>query len=95
MNNGEAHFVLPMFKNHKYIKVSEGNHFGIVDIVGSQLLIENQDLDQWFGNRNNLIRHFTVMTTSENIGCLCLSTLNLHQMQLEFTPYFMELFHKH
>jgi hypothetical protein len=32
---GRASFVLPRYKNTPYIKIKEGNHFGIIDIVGS------------------------------------------------------------
>jgi hypothetical protein len=32
---GEASFVLPSYENTPYIKVTEGGHLGIIDIVGS------------------------------------------------------------
>lgn len=32
---GEAAFVLPSFKNTKYIMIESGDHFGVIDIIGS------------------------------------------------------------
>jgi hypothetical protein len=32
---GMAGFVLPFFKNVAYIEVEEGDHFGVMDIIGS------------------------------------------------------------
>ena len=33
--DGDAAFVLPSFKNTKYITIENGDHFGIIDIMGS------------------------------------------------------------
>jgi len=33
--SGESAFVLPSFDNTKYINIGVGDHFGIIDIVGS------------------------------------------------------------
>ena len=33
--NGMAGFVLPFFKNVAYIEIEEGDHFGVMDIIGS------------------------------------------------------------
>ena len=32
---GLAGFVLPFFKNVTYIEIDEGDHFGVMDIIGS------------------------------------------------------------
>jgi hypothetical protein len=32
---GEAQFVLPEYNNLPYINISNNNHFGLIDIVGS------------------------------------------------------------
>ena len=33
--DGAAAFVLPSFRNTKYIKIEKGDHFGIIDFIGS------------------------------------------------------------
>lgn len=35
MTEGSAAFVLPAFKNKKYISIQEGDYFGVLDIVAS------------------------------------------------------------
>jgi len=37
MIKGGAGFVLPKYKNTEFIKIHVGNHFGVIDIVGSML----------------------------------------------------------
>jgi len=54
LHKGQASFVLPIVKNFQYIKIAPGDHFGIIDIVGSQLELDEGNLENWFENRNNL-----------------------------------------
>jgi len=35
MISGDAAFVLPFFKNVSYIQIEKGDHFGVMDIIGS------------------------------------------------------------
>jgi hypothetical protein len=56
---GKASFVLPRFKNAQYIKINLGNHFGIIDIVGS-CQIYNFELSEWYKKKAILTRQFTV-----------------------------------
>ena len=37
LKEGSCGFVLPKFRNAKYIDIDEGTYFGITDIVGSSL----------------------------------------------------------
>ena len=32
---GKAAFVLPSYENTRYIDINSGNHFGVMDIIGS------------------------------------------------------------
>jgi hypothetical protein len=60
LHKGAANFVLPIVKNYPYISIEHGDHFGVIDIVGSQLEDDESELDDWFENRNNLKRFFSV-----------------------------------
>ena len=40
---GMASFVLPAYENTSYVNINRGNHFGIMDIIGS--IVTNKDLD--------------------------------------------------
>ena len=55
MLKGQASFVLPSFENTPYIKVTEGGHLGIIDIVGS-IQQADEDLDDWMNNKDILKR---------------------------------------
>lgn len=35
MISGNAAFVLPSFKNVAYVQIEKGDHFGVMDIIGS------------------------------------------------------------
>jgi hypothetical protein len=73
LNEGTAHMVLPLYNNQKYIAIEKGNHFGIIDIIGCQILKENQNLDDWYQNRYQLIRHFSIQVSSVIADTLTLS----------------------
>ena len=34
LHSGQANFVLPLANFYPYIKIEEGDHFGIIDIIG-------------------------------------------------------------
>lgn len=44
---GKASFVLPRYKNTSYINIKNGNHFGVIDIVGSAHT-QNIDMKEWY-----------------------------------------------
>ena len=48
---GKCGFVLPKYKNTTYIEVTQGSHFGIIDIVGS-ILKTPYELDNWFTHKD-------------------------------------------
>ena len=76
-----------------YIKINEGNHFGLVDIIGS-MLENNNDFSQinsWTNYRDKLRRQFTVMAVDQ-CEILSLNINNLARMQSEFLEYYEELF---
>jgi len=81
MNKGTAHFVLPIFNNQKYISVDDGDHFGLIDIIGSQFEIENDNnLDNWYNNRHELRRHFTIQTSTDTADTLSLHIEDVYKM---------------
>ena len=59
-----------------------GDHFGIIDIVGS-ILHSKVDLDNWINHKDLLQRQFTVMSLMES-EVLCLAVQDLNRMKQEF-----------
>lgn len=59
MMSGKAAYVLPSFNNTPYISINEGEHFLLVDIVGSAF--DNKfDFVNWYQNKNLLECQFTI-----------------------------------
>jgi len=56
---GEAEFVLPEYKNLPYISISNNNHYGLIDIVGSSIE-EGFDIKSWYDHFYQLKRHFSI-----------------------------------
>ena len=57
---GEAGFILPKYDNAIYIKIQEGDHFGIIDIIGS-FSNDLMELEEWINKKSRLQRQFTVI----------------------------------
>ena len=53
---GECGFVLPKHNDAKYIELAVGNHFGVIDIVGSILGDPTRDLENWLSYKESLKR---------------------------------------
>ena len=49
--SGLASFVLPSYNNLSYIKIDIGEHFGIIDIIGSANSSQF-DLKNWIDHKN-------------------------------------------
>lgn len=64
LTKGQAGFVLPKYENAIYIKIKEGDHFGIIDIMGS-CHSKGIDLNDWMNHKAILERQFTVMAITE------------------------------
>ena len=43
LKEGSCGFVLPKHKNAKYINITTGAHFGIIDIVSSSFSVKNDN----------------------------------------------------
>lgn len=87
---GKAAFVLPRYRNVPYIRIIEGNHFGIIDIVGS-CQIHNIEITEWYKKKSLLTRQFTVQSKTQ-CEVLILSIQHLFQMEQEFNDCFDDLF---
>jgi hypothetical protein len=75
MTNGSSAYVIPIYSNAEYMKINSGEHFGVIDIVGSMQFIE-EDLDAWYDFKHKLKRQFSVQSIGES-ECLSLSVDNL------------------
>jgi hypothetical protein len=60
MLSGKACFVLPFYSNSSYIDIDIGDHFGIIDIIGSAN-VSKFDLKNWIEHKKSLYRQFTIM----------------------------------
>lgn len=60
LKNGLAGYVLPRHKNIMYIKLYKGQHFGMVDIMGSFIENDDFDIDNWIQYKDSLKRQFSI-----------------------------------
>jgi CRP-like cAMP-binding protein len=82
LSSGAIALVLPKFENKTYIHYRHGNTFGVVDILGCCLKNELA-FDDYFNNKNQLERQFTVMA-SKTTDLMCLSVQDLERIKCEF-----------
>lgn len=92
LTNGKAAFVLPRYQNVQYIKIRKGNHFGVMDIIGS---IRDHDPDAeitscWFKLRTHLTRQFSVLSVGDS-QVLSLQIDDLYRMEQEYFDQFTNL----
>lgn len=82
--------VLPKHENTKFVNITRGNQFGVVDIIGSILMNEDMQTDDWFMRKDKMKRQFTVMS-GQYTEMLILTIQDVHRLQIEFTEYFDEI----
>lgn len=83
--------VLPRYCNAKYVNFNEGSYFGIIDIIGSMIKLDNSDdIEDWFNHKFDLTREFTVM--AENYTqLLSLSLQDFNRLHIEFPEIYKKL----
>lgn len=84
--SGNAKFVLPRFENKPYIALNPGNHFGLIDIVGSSQKY-NFDLNDWYDNKHHLFRQFSCRAF-QDCQVFFLTIEDLNKMKGEFMKEF-------
>ena len=62
----------------------------MVDIIGSILMNDDMQTDDWFIRKDKMKRQFTVMS-GQYTEMLVLTVQDVHRLQIEFTEYFEEL----
>ena len=60
LHKGTANFVLPIVKNYQYIRIENGDHFGVIDIVGCKLEDDEENLELWYEDSGSLHRFFSI-----------------------------------
>jgi hypothetical protein len=90
MIKGQAGFVLPKYENTKYIEIGIGDHFGLIDIVGS-INKHEMHADEWISRRNMIKRWFTIIAESD-VEVLNLNLADLNRMKLEFFDCYEAMF---
>lgn len=53
---GMAAFVLPSYENTSYIQINSGNHFGVMDIIGSVVTNSEVEFENWFIHKDIIHR---------------------------------------
>ena len=84
--------MLPRYRNTPYISIGVGNHFGVIDIVGSAQT-QDIEMEDWYKKRSLLSRQFSVAALEgKGSEVLILNINNLHQMENDFMDCFSDLF---
>ena len=91
LKRGECGLVLPKHKNLKYINISPGNFFGVIDIVGSCMKQGTVDCTSFLQYKGYLKRQFTVKSQQMS-ELLTLNIDMLDRMRIEFIEAFDDLF---
>ena len=89
MLSGLASFVLPSYANTSYIDIEIGDHFGVIDIIGSANSGQF-NLKNWIDFKNKLYRQFTIMAAN-NVECLVIDIKDISRVQKEFPDYYDDL----
>ena len=84
--NGGAQFVLSEYYNTPYINLPEHNHFGLIDIYGSQTK-HGFEINEWQENYFLLKRMFSIQTIKET-EVLYLNIHDLNKMHAQFPSDF-------
>ena len=56
LQKGSAGMVLPKHDNTKFVNITKGNQFGVVDIIGSILMNDDMQTDDWFIRKDKMKR---------------------------------------
>lgn len=89
-DNGSLGYVLPKFSNLKYINLTVGCNFGIIDIVSSSLKDDDFDLCDFINHKDKMRRKFTVMA-DQPTHLLTLQISDLNRLRLEFQDEYEKL----
>ena len=80
--------------------ISEGESFGVVDIIGSIYKEEKISINNWFNRKDLMKRQFSILSDTYT-EIMSLSILDLNRIQVEFLEYYdqliehkMDLLHK-
>ena len=82
--------VSPSIHLHQFIKIEEGDLFGIIDLVGSLFKIDKR-IDKWFESKDSLRRIMSCLAISE-AETMTLSLEDLYKMEQEWPLQFDEMF---
>lgn len=91
LKKGNAGYVLPRYQNLMYIKMVQGQHFGISCIVGSIMEKGVFHIENWISQRDKLKRQFTIHC-QDQCELLTLSIHDLNLMKDEFYDEYTQLF---
>jgi CRP-like cAMP-binding protein len=91
LKQGDCGFVLPNYQNIKYIDISRGSYFGVIDIIGSMVSNDEEELHLSRTRKVKARRQFTIQTKKKS-ELLTLSLDAIIQMDHEFPNSYNDLF---
>ncbi|CDW86372.1 cation channel family protein [Stylonychia lemnae] len=92
LEKGVAGYVIPRFNNIVYIQIEKGDHFGHIDLVYDQDILNQQTNIKKKAQKNkDLVRRFTIQAII-NCELQILSLENIDKMKVEFSEVFDHLF---
>ena len=62
LSKGNTSYVLPKHNNQRYVTISEGESFGVVDIIGSAYKEDKLEINNWFSRKDLMQRQFSMMS---------------------------------
>ena len=87
LKSGDCGYVLPKYRNLKYIAVSNGQYFGVLDIVSTCIRYSNESYNDLMQYKGLMRREFTVKSQT-NCELLMLHVSCLDKMKTQFVePY--------
>ena len=85
LEQGEAAYVLPRYKNAPYVTIGESESFGIVDIVFRQYEIDGMDeAEARIASAGGFIKHKFTCHTRKNSIILSFGIEDLKRMEIEY-----------
>ena len=91
LKRGSSSYVLPKHNNQRYIDISLGSTFGIVDIIASCYKNALIDVENWITRKDLMQRQNTILATNY-CEIMTISTQELYRVQLEFQEYYDAMF---
>ena len=92
LEQGQAAYVLPRYKNAPFVTIGESETFGIIDIVFRKIELDSMGEKERKAADSGNYKHKFTCHTRKNSVILQLSFADLKRMELEYKEVYDELF---